>query len=105
MKCFAHDPLVSNIVIRSSKIENGYDKLNHFFFVTVGFIGLHCEKLCGVGFYGYNCTKKCNCLNDGHCNPSNGECLCRPGYEGPICENRCKVKSKSFLFTLSVTSG
>lgn len=59
---------------------------------------MHCEKPCGFGFYGYNCTQKCGCLNDGYCNPRNGECLCRPGYEGPKCENQCKVKIKaSFL--------
>ncbi|KAM6977721.1 laminin subunit alpha-5 [Aplochiton taeniatus] len=56
--------------------------------------GAHCE-ICTPGFYGdaiiaRNCSR-CNCFNCGtsSCNPQTGQCQCKPGVVGPLCD-RCE---------------
>uniref|UniRef100_A0A3B4BCE3 Laminin, alpha 5 n=1 Tax=Periophthalmus magnuspinnatus TaxID=409849 RepID=A0A3B4BCE3_9GOBI len=56
--------------------------------------GPHCE-LCAPGYYGdaiqaKNCTK-CNCSPCGteSCDPHTGQCHCKPGVTGPLCD-RCE---------------
>ena len=50
-----------------------------------------CSQPCPPGTWGLNCVKVCICNNtnsDG-CNPQDGTCNCRPGYEGSTCDMAC----------------
>lgn len=41
------------------------------------------------GYYGTNCTSRCTCQH-GDCNHVTGLCdVCRPGWEGDLCDRRC----------------
>lgn len=62
-----------------------------------GFIGEKCENYCPEGTYGNKCENQCQCVNNGKCNPENGNCTCSPGYEGIHCENQCQVSSNTFM--------
>uniref|UniRef100_A0A3Q2QRQ9 Laminin EGF-like domain-containing protein n=1 Tax=Fundulus heteroclitus TaxID=8078 RepID=A0A3Q2QRQ9_FUNHE len=57
--------------------------------------GPHCD-ICAPGYYGdavraRNCTK-CNCSPCGteSCDHNTGQCRCKPGVTGPLCD-RCQV--------------
>ncbi|XP_034550802.1 laminin subunit alpha-5 [Notolabrus celidotus] len=62
--------------------------------------GPHCD-ICAAGYYGdainaKNCTK-CSCSPCGSesCDPHTGQCLCKPGVTGPLCD-RCVDGSFGF---------
>ncbi|KAM3872260.1 laminin subunit alpha-5 [Diretmus argenteus] len=62
--------------------------------------GPHCE-ICAPGYYGdaitaKNCIK-CNCSPCGteSCDPHTGQCRCKPGVTGPLCD-RCEGGSYGF---------
>ena len=44
--------------------------------------GLVCANPCPSGSYGSGCKKKCECYNGAGCDPLNGNCHCKPGYQG-----------------------
>jgi len=48
-----------------------------------------CEMTCPSGYYGSNCQSQCSCnLASSTCDPTNGNCLCSPGYSGSDCAKR-----------------
>lgn len=49
-------------------------------------IGVLCSSTCPNDFWGPSCSQTCSCLNEGSCHPSNGTCLCPPGFTGQYCE-------------------
>ncbi|XP_043984093.1 laminin subunit alpha-5 isoform X1 [Gambusia affinis] len=62
--------------------------------------GPHCD-ICAPGYHGdaihaKNCTR-CNCSPCGteSCNPHTGQCRCKPGVTGPLCD-RCQDGSFGF---------
>uniref|UniRef100_A0A1I7XTN8 EGF-like domain-containing protein n=1 Tax=Heterorhabditis bacteriophora TaxID=37862 RepID=A0A1I7XTN8_HETBA len=54
---------------------------------TVNVMGM---DVCPIGFYGWYCSQSCDCQNGASCEPGDGQCLCRPGFEGDRCELACK---------------
>jgi len=46
---------------------------------------VECEK----GKYGANCDQTCQCVNDADCDVVTGQCRCRPGWIGALCEHAC----------------
>ncbi|KAF8794382.1 Angiopoietin-1 receptor like protein [Argiope bruennichi] len=51
-----------------------------------GFVHL-IVRACPNGKHGNLCSKDCpECLNGGICHDLNGECVCPPGFYGPMCE-------------------
>ncbi|XP_065137074.1 scavenger receptor class F member 1 isoform X2 [Paramisgurnus dabryanus] len=48
------------------------------------------ECQCINGWWGPSCDRRCNCdLHHADCLPSDGTCLCHPGYKSPYCNIPC----------------
>lgn len=45
---------------------------------------------CPPNFYGKKCNKKCSCSNDATCDPFDGTCQCKKGFQGKRCEKTCE---------------
>ena len=43
---------------------------------------------CGATNYGDSCSKSCSCItaNTADCNNTNGDCSCKTGWNGTICD-------------------
>ena len=43
---------------------------------------------CGATNYGDSCSKSCSCItaNTADCNNTNGDCTCKTGWNGTICD-------------------
>lgn len=50
-----------------------------------GWTGEDCKTLCPHGTYGVSCNWTCECHNGAICRPSDGVCLCKPGFYGHTC--------------------
>jgi len=53
-----------------------------------------CDLGCKLGFYGNNCEETCACdlENAEACNPVDGSCICKSGWQGDSCSidvNEC----------------
>lgn len=48
----------------------------------------HLTPACPPGRYGKRCSLSCSCANGSSCHPTNGSCLCAPGWHGPRCSQR-----------------
>ena len=46
-----------------------------------------CSKNCTNGTYGLNCRGICFCQNGASCDPVDGTCDCRDGFQGDKCQN------------------
>eukprot|EP00058_Branchiostoma_floridae_P001874 XP_002587362.1 hypothetical protein BRAFLDRAFT_231364 [Branchiostoma floridae] len=45
---------------------------------------------CPAGKWGGGCDRDCpDCENGGVCNPSDGRCMCPPGFMGDTCDEAC----------------
>lgn len=42
---------------------------------------------CPEGTHGLYCRETCSCKNGAKCNPVNGQCKCKPGYQGDNCQH------------------
>ena len=63
-----------------------------------GFSGPTCSEVgCKDGNWGPNCANPCPCLENGHCEPNTGKCICLPGWQGLHCTKRYGVRSQEFL--------
>lgn len=67
--------------------------LREFTSVTLLFLLEECLS----GYYGDGCKQTCICFNGASCKPTDGRCMCPPGFQGKFCE-----KGMSILFSLSV---
>lgn len=55
-----------------------------------GWTGYDCGTVCPHGTFGIDCSSVCNCKNGASCRPTDGNCMCKPGFYGPTCsEGRC----------------
>ena len=41
-----------------------------------------CANPCPAGKFGPQCGLNCRCYNNAACEPTNGNCVCKPGYMG-----------------------
>ena len=46
-----------------------------------------CSKNCTSGAYGLNCRGTCDCQNEASCDPVNGACYCRDGFQADKCQH------------------
>jgi hypothetical protein len=46
-------------------------------------------EACPPNRYGKKCKSKCNCANGASCDPYDGKCICRKGYQGRRCDEIC----------------
>jgi len=53
----------------------------HLFYVLL----TECEE----GLYGSNCDQTCECQNEADCDLVTGQCHCRAGWIGALCEHAC----------------
>lgn len=56
------------------------------------FLNLILFSACPDGRFGTECKEKCKCAPNQQCDPINGKCFCRSGFQGPNC-----TKSMYFL--------
>eukprot|EP00731_Ephydatia_muelleri_P025010 Em0017g93a len=54
-----------------------------------GYYGENCGSVCPLGLWGAECQSECTCSNHGNCVPSNGVCICDPGWTGTSCNAAC----------------
>ncbi len=45
-----------------------------------------CSSTCPLGTFGLNCSGTCLCHNGGTCEPTDGRCICPPGFTGDTCQ-------------------
>lgn len=64
-----------------------------------GYTGYDCKTLCPRNTYGINCKYTCKCRNGAHCRQSDGVCLCKKGFYGPLCS---KGQWTTFYFSLNL---
>ncbi|GFV34813.1 multiple epidermal growth factor-like domains protein 10 [Trichonephila clavipes] len=64
-----------------------------------GFTGKNCDDECPANTFGVDCQYNCNCSNRAKCDPTDGSCLCPPGYMAEPFVSRSKPVRQNYFYS------